>query len=208
MGADNDSLVSRLAESSGGSAHDEAATGTRAARKGAPEHFIEFFNVSKSFGENRVLDDVSFFVERGHTVVIMGRSGVGKSVTLKHIMGFLEPDAGRIIVAGQRHHRLARRSNGRDSPPRHHGFSIRGAIRFAHCRRKYRLPARTSAASTEEKIDARVANLRKCWKSAMISIAFHLNSAPVRSALSPSRAHSRKIPKQFFTTSRQRWSIR
>lgn len=100
MGADNDSLLSRLTESSGGSAqskpHREAPRAD-----GAPEHFIEFFNVSKSFGENRVLDDVSFFVERGHTVVIMGRSGVGKSVTLKHIMGFLEPDAGRIIVAGR-----------------------------------------------------------------------------------------------------------
>ncbi len=99
MGADKDSLVSRLAESSGSSASPKQAEVPRA--NSSPEHFIEFFNVSKAFGENRVLDNVSFFVERGNTVVIMGRSGVGKSVTLKHIMGFLEPDAGRIIVAGQ-----------------------------------------------------------------------------------------------------------
>ena len=65
------------------------------------EHYFEFRNVSKSFDENRVLDDVSFHVERGETCVIMGRSGVGKSVSLKHIMGFLKPDAGRVLVAGQ-----------------------------------------------------------------------------------------------------------
>jgi len=65
------------------------------------EHYIEFRGVSKSFDENLVLDDVSFVVDQGETCVIMGRSGVGKSVTLKHIMGFLKPDAGRVIVAGE-----------------------------------------------------------------------------------------------------------
>ena len=64
-------------------------------------HYIEFQNVWKSFDDNVVLKDVSFFVDRGETTVIMGRSGVGKSVTLKLLLGFLEPDAGRIIVAGQ-----------------------------------------------------------------------------------------------------------
>jgi phospholipid/cholesterol/gamma-HCH transport system ATP-binding protein len=65
------------------------------------EPYIEFRGVSKSFDEGLVLDDVSFQVERGETCVIMGRSGVGKSVTLKHILGFLKPDAGRVLVAGQ-----------------------------------------------------------------------------------------------------------
>lgn len=64
------------------------------------EHYIEFDHVSKAFDDHAVLEDVSFYVDRGQTAVIMGRSGVGKSVTLKHIMGFLEPDAGRVIVAG------------------------------------------------------------------------------------------------------------
>ncbi len=64
------------------------------------DHYIEFRDVTKWFGEHRVLDRVSFFVDPGETCVIMGRSGVGKSVTLKHIMGFLEPDEGRVIVAG------------------------------------------------------------------------------------------------------------
>ncbi len=65
------------------------------------EHYIEFKNVSRAFGDNLVLDNVSFWVDRGETVVILGRSGVGKSVSLKHIMGFLKPDEGRVIVAGQ-----------------------------------------------------------------------------------------------------------
>ena len=61
--------------------------------------YIEFKHVSKSFGDNRVLDDVSFDVRSGETVCILGRSGVGKSVSLHHIMGFLKPDSGRVIVA-------------------------------------------------------------------------------------------------------------
>ena len=65
------------------------------------EHYIEFRDVSKWFGEHCVLDHVSFFVEPGETCVIMGRSGVGKSVALKHIMGFLKPDEGRIFVDGE-----------------------------------------------------------------------------------------------------------
>jgi phospholipid/cholesterol/gamma-HCH transport system ATP-binding protein len=64
-------------------------------------HYFEFKNVSKSFGENDVLKDVSFFVEQGETAVIMGRSGVGKSVSLKLLLGFLQPDSGEIIVAGK-----------------------------------------------------------------------------------------------------------
>jgi len=64
-------------------------------------HYFEFRGVSKAFGDNEVLKDVSFFVEPGETAVIMGRSGVGKSVSLKLLLGFLEPDSGRIIVAGR-----------------------------------------------------------------------------------------------------------
>ena len=65
------------------------------------DHYIEFQHVSMSFDEHAVLKDVSFFVNRGETAVIMGRSGVGKSVSLKLLMGFLTPDEGRIIVGGQ-----------------------------------------------------------------------------------------------------------
>ena len=61
--------------------------------------YIEFRGVSKSFGDHKVLDDVSFLAMPGETLCILGRSGVGKSVSLQHIMGFLKPDAGRVIVA-------------------------------------------------------------------------------------------------------------
>ncbi|MGC2253179.1 MAG: ATP-binding cassette domain-containing protein, partial [Candidatus Acidiferrales bacterium] len=64
------------------------------------ERFIEFRNVNKSFGEQDVLRNVSFHINKGETTVILGRSGVGKSVSLKIIMGFLKGDSGRVIVAG------------------------------------------------------------------------------------------------------------
>jgi phospholipid/cholesterol/gamma-HCH transport system ATP-binding protein len=67
----------------------------------ATGHFIEFQNVCKAFDDHLVLDDVSFFVDLAETCVIMGRSGVGKSVTLKHILGFMRPDSGRVLVAGE-----------------------------------------------------------------------------------------------------------
>jgi phospholipid/cholesterol/gamma-HCH transport system ATP-binding protein len=63
--------------------------------------YIEFVHVDRAFGDLRVLEDVSFDVRRGEMVAILGRSGVGKSVTLKHILGFLKPDAGQVFVAGR-----------------------------------------------------------------------------------------------------------
>jgi len=61
-------------------------------------HYIEFRQVCKTF-DRPILVDVNFHVEAGETLAIIGRSGVGKSVTLQHIMGFLKPDSGRVIVA-------------------------------------------------------------------------------------------------------------
>src|SRR6202795_4871930 len=63
--------------------------------------YIEFREISKAFGDNVVLDRVSFNVMPGETVCILGRSGVGKSVSLQLIMGFLKADSGHVIVAGQ-----------------------------------------------------------------------------------------------------------
>jgi phospholipid/cholesterol/gamma-HCH transport system ATP-binding protein len=67
----------------------------------APQPYIEFREVSKAFGDNVVLDRVSFNVMPGETVCILGRSGVGKSVSLSLLMGFLKADSGRVIVAGE-----------------------------------------------------------------------------------------------------------
>src|SRR5258708_21248645 len=66
-----------------------------------PGPYVEFSHVFKAFGDHKVLDDVSFSVMPAETLCILGRSGVGKSVSLQHIMGFLKPDAGHIIVADE-----------------------------------------------------------------------------------------------------------
>jgi phospholipid/cholesterol/gamma-HCH transport system ATP-binding protein len=71
-----------------------------AAAGGIPP-YIQFKNVFKSFGAREILNDVSFEVLPGEMVCILGRSGVGKSVSLHNIMGFLKPDSGRVIVASQ-----------------------------------------------------------------------------------------------------------
>ena len=63
-------------------------------------HYIEFRQVTKTF-DKPVLVDCSFHIASGETVAIIGRSGVGKSVTLSHIMGFHKPDSGKVIVAHQ-----------------------------------------------------------------------------------------------------------
>jgi phospholipid/cholesterol/gamma-HCH transport system ATP-binding protein len=63
-------------------------------------HYIEFRHVYKTF-DKPVLVDSNFHVDAGQTVAIIGRSGVGKSVTLAHIMGFMKPDQGTVIVAHQ-----------------------------------------------------------------------------------------------------------
>jgi ABC-type transporter Mla maintaining outer membrane lipid asymmetry ATPase subunit MlaF len=67
----------------------------------ASVNYFEFREVCKAFDERPVLQKVSFAVKRGETCVIMGRSGVGKSVSLKHIMGFLRADSGQVLVDGE-----------------------------------------------------------------------------------------------------------
>src|SRR3984893_6473897 len=63
-------------------------------------HYIEFQHVYKTF-DRPILVDVNFHVDIGETLAIIGRSGVGKSVSLGHIMGFLKPDQGRVFVSYQ-----------------------------------------------------------------------------------------------------------
>jgi phospholipid/cholesterol/gamma-HCH transport system ATP-binding protein len=72
-----------------------------AAPRPSESPYIEFRHVYKAFDEQPVLVDVSFEVRRGEMVAVLGRSGVGKSVTLKHILGFLKPDSGLVFVAGR-----------------------------------------------------------------------------------------------------------
>jgi phospholipid/cholesterol/gamma-HCH transport system ATP-binding protein len=69
--------------------------------KNKPGPYISFDHVYKAFGDFVVLEDVSFWVLPGETLCILGRSGVGKSVSLQMLMGFLKPDKGMIQVAGE-----------------------------------------------------------------------------------------------------------
>ena len=73
---------------------------------------VEFRNVTKSFGTKRVLNDVSFHVDQGQALCLLGRSGTGKSVTLKLIMALMRPDSGEVCVdldnvAGMGEHSLS-----------------------------------------------------------------------------------------------------
>jgi phospholipid/cholesterol/gamma-HCH transport system ATP-binding protein len=69
--------------------------------------YIQFVHVYKSFDDLHVLVDVSFEVRRGEMVTVLGRSGVGKSVTLKHILGFIKPDSGEVFVDGNEVSRMS-----------------------------------------------------------------------------------------------------
>src|SRR5882757_322169 len=59
---------------------------------------VEFKRVMKSFGTKRVLNDVSFHIDQGQALCLLGRSGTGKSVTLKLIMALMQPDSGEVWV--------------------------------------------------------------------------------------------------------------
>ncbi len=62
---------------------------------------IEIVDLHKSFGEKKVLDGVNLTINKGETLTIIGRSGEGKSVLLKHIIGLLQPDSGKVIIDGK-----------------------------------------------------------------------------------------------------------
>ena len=64
----------------------------------APTIAVEFKNVVKTFGPKRVLNNVSFRLEQGRALCLLGRSGTGKSVTLKLLMALIQPDTGEVWV--------------------------------------------------------------------------------------------------------------
>jgi phospholipid/cholesterol/gamma-HCH transport system ATP-binding protein len=94
-------LAETMAEITAAESPPEPLPSAQAANGEPPEPIISFNNVSISFSGRPVLENVSFFVDRGQTLCILGRSGVGKSVSLRLLMGFLQPDSGSIRVEGQ-----------------------------------------------------------------------------------------------------------
>jgi phospholipid/cholesterol/gamma-HCH transport system ATP-binding protein len=71
-----------------------------AGKTGGGEAVIRYEQVCKRFGPKVVLEDLDLTVKRGETLAIMGPSGIGKSVTLRHAIGLLQPDRGRVLVEG------------------------------------------------------------------------------------------------------------
>ena len=63
--------------------------------------FIRFVDVHKAFGAKKVLKGITFDIRRGETMVVLGGSGSGKSVLLRHIIGLHRPDRGQVVVDGQ-----------------------------------------------------------------------------------------------------------
>ena len=84
-----------------GDAHIRELERPRLSADEPPDPIISFSHVDISFDGRPVLEDVSFAVNRGQTLCILGRSGVGKSVALRLLMGFTKPDSGSIRVEGQ-----------------------------------------------------------------------------------------------------------
>lgn len=73
------------------------------------EHIIELKNISKSFDKKTVLDNVNLTINKNEVVTIIGKSGVGKSVTLKLIMGLMRPDSGEILFNGKAYNQMSKR---------------------------------------------------------------------------------------------------
>ena len=89
---------------------------------------IRFDRVSKRFGPLTVLDEVSFDIPAGSAFCLLGRSGTGKSVTLRHIIGLVQPDSGKVFVEEQDIGALSRRSLGEVRT--HLGFLFQNAALF------------------------------------------------------------------------------
>ncbi len=72
--------------------------------------FIQFVDVAKSFGTHHVLNGLNLSIYKGEIIAIIGKSGTGKSVLLKHIIGLIQQDAGQILINGEPLHQLSKKN--------------------------------------------------------------------------------------------------
>ena len=89
---------------------------------------VRFDHVSKAFGPQQILDDISFDVPPGTAFCLLGRSGTGKSVTLRHIVGLVRPDSGHVFIEDEDITVLDRRELARVR--KHMGFLFQNAAHF------------------------------------------------------------------------------
>ena len=121
---------------------------------------VRLEHVSKTFGTRKVLDDVTFVVPRSRAFCLLGRSGTGKSVTLRHIIGLTKPDAGHVFVEG--HDIAAIKSRELSEVRKTIGFLFQGAALFDSMtvgdnvafplRRHTRLPEREIVRRAKDKL--------------------------------------------------------
>lgn len=71
------------------------------------EHKISVQNISKSFGDKKIIDDISFNLQKGKALVVIGGSGSGKSVLIKNIIGLMHPESGNILIDGKDIHQAS-----------------------------------------------------------------------------------------------------
>ena len=117
---------------------------------------LRFENVSKKFGEREVLSNVSFTVNKGEIVSIVGPSGTGKSVTLKHIVGLLKPDSGKIFLGDDEISAATGKNLARIR--RRFGYLFQGGalLGWLTLAENIALPLREALRLDEDEIDARV----------------------------------------------------
>lgn len=139
--------------------YGSAAPGAKDIAPGAS--FIRFESLTKSLGGRMVLDDVTFDIRRGETFVIVGPSGVGKSVTLKHMVRLLTPDAGHVFVGEDE---VSTASGARlESIRNRFGYLFQGGALLAWLTtaENVALPLREKTAMGEDEIQERVMNMLK-----------------------------------------------
>ena len=130
---------------------------------------ISLRDVYKSFGTKHVLNGFSLDVMEGETMVIIGFSGSGKSVAIKHIVGLLEPDSGDVLVDGISVPSLTRRELYAAAGAHRLRLSVRGAVRLDDRRRQRRDGSRKQARPDAEARSQRACRKRSSWSTCRTS---------------------------------------
>jgi phospholipid/cholesterol/gamma-HCH transport system ATP-binding protein len=118
--------------------------------------FIQFVDVHKSFGDNAVLRGIDLAIERGQITTIIGKSGGGKSVLLKHIIGLMKPDAGEILIDGRPLGKLKKRERRELKRRFSYVFQDTALFDFMNVFDNIALPLRERGGLSEEEIRRRV----------------------------------------------------
>ena len=121
------------------------------------EPIIRMRDVHKAFGEQRILQGMSFDVERGQCLGLMGGSGTGKSVTLRHLIGLIRPDSGEVLVDGQDLTRIGRKELAALRRRMGYVFQDGALINWLTVAENLALPLRENTKLGEAEIEAKVA---------------------------------------------------